>query len=174
MTKPTTARTGKRVWENHPLFKAAKILILIPFILSPFSFLIPVINCATKAQWDDVFLPCLCFCSFSRKNFSQCALDWDFCQDFYGLQRRQTVHFLGIGKTGGSTIKHALKRPSVTREHVIRRHGHRKTVREIPVGEKVIFFLRDLLSRFVSGLYNRLRQGRPKYSLLHVGSMPNG
>ena len=60
-------------------------LILIPFILSPFSFLMPVINCAEKAQRDDIFLPCLCFCSFSRKNFSQCALDWDFCQDFYGL-----------------------------------------------------------------------------------------
>src|SRR5919108_4446855 len=81
----------------------------------------------------------------------------------YAPQTKQTVHFLHIGKTGGTAIKHILKRHSVTRGYVIRRHGHRTTLREVSAGEKVIFFVRDPLSRFISGFYSRLRQGQPRY-----------
>jgi hypothetical protein len=109
-----------------------------------------------------------------EKNFSQCALDWDFCQDFYRLQRRQTVHFLGIGKTGGSTIKHALKRHSVTREHVIRRHGHRKTVREIPSERKLFFSYEISCLVLLVGFIIGYGKGGRNIPLLYVGSMPDG
>ena len=49
-------------------------LILIPFILSPFSFLIPVINCAAKAQRDDVFLPCLLVLFLLKKKIFRSVL----------------------------------------------------------------------------------------------------
>lgn len=39
------------------------------------------------------------------------------------------------------------------------------TLRDIPVGEKVIFGIREPVSRFVSGFNSRLRMGRPKYDI---------
>ncbi|HVN34595.1 MAG TPA: sulfotransferase family 2 domain-containing protein, partial [Casimicrobiaceae bacterium] len=71
------------------------------------------------------------------------------------------LHFLHIGKTGGTAIKHALRPIGPTRNLAL--HGHGTRFSDIPLGEQVFFFLRDPLSRFVSAFYSRQREGRPRY-----------
>ncbi|MGV3580253.1 hypothetical protein [Brevundimonas sp.] len=69
------------------------------------------------------------------------------------------LHFLHIGKTGGSAFVSAIR--SVGADDEIRLHAHDVTMADVPVGEKAIFFLRRPVDRFVSGFYSRFRQGRP-------------
>jgi len=76
---------------------------------------------------------------------------------------RQVIHFLHIGKTGGSAIKSALRRKNKTRQYVIALHSHKFRLRDCPDGEKVIFCVREPLQRFISGFYSRQRQGQPLY-----------
>lgn len=78
------------------------------------------------------------------------------------IQRKRVVHFLHIGKTGGSAINHALEPYPETARYIIKRHNHEITLRDVPRGQGVIFFLRDPLSRFASGFNSRLRRGEPK------------
>ena len=80
----------------------------------------------------------------------------------YHLQGKQFIHMLHIGKTGGTAVKAALQKHPVTRRYVIFPHPHRVRLRDIPEGEQVVFFLRDPITRFVSGFYSRQRQGRPR------------
>jgi hypothetical protein len=76
---------------------------------------------------------------------------------------RQKIHFLHIGKTGGSAVTYVLKKNLSTGRFSILIHSHKTSFRDIPAGEKIIFFLRDPISRFVSGFYSRQRQGQPRY-----------
>jgi hypothetical protein len=76
----------------------------------------------------------------------------------------KNVHLLHIGKTGVTAIKYALKPHLVTPYYVIKLHPHRVKLRDIPRGDYVIFFLRDPITRFVSGFYSRKRQGQPRFS----------
>jgi Sulfotransferase family len=100
------------------------------------------------------------------------------------LLGRQQVHMLHIGKTGGTAIKASLRenadRTRLVRSHAgtiikasywqtsqrrnleFRLYSHGYTLRDVPVGEKLFFFVRDPLARFVSGFYSRLRQGQPR------------
>jgi len=71
------------------------------------------------------------------------------------------LHFLHIGKTGGTAVKHALKAVGTARQ--LRLHGHDVRLADVPPGEQVFFFLREPLSRFVSAFYSRQREGRPRY-----------
>lgn len=79
------------------------------------------------------------------------------------LRGKKFVHFLHIGKTGGSAIKHVLRAYPETPEYAIYLHPHETTLRDIPSGEGVVFFVRDPIEKFVSGFYSRQRQGQPKY-----------
>lgn len=79
------------------------------------------------------------------------------------FQRKQAIHFLHIGKTGGSAIKHVISSYSPRRELAVYLHSHGVRLSDVPNGEKVIFFLRDPATRFVSGFYSRQRQGQPRY-----------
>lgn len=79
------------------------------------------------------------------------------------LRGKHCVHFLHIGKTGGTAIKEALKRTSPGEPFVVFMHPHRVRLRDIPRGEGVFFVVRDPAKRFVSGFYSRKRQGRPRY-----------
>jgi hypothetical protein len=79
------------------------------------------------------------------------------------LRGKKIVHFLHIGKTGGSAIKHVLKNHPATRDYAIYLHPHESKLSDIPQGEGVMFFVRDPIGKFVSGFYSRQRQGRPKY-----------
>lgn len=77
----------------------------------------------------------------------------------------QTVHFLHIAKTGGTAIKAALQ-PSrhlgkvSSPTHTLFLRDHTVHLSGIPVGQKVIFGVRDPAKRFVSGFFSRLRGGK--------------
>jgi hypothetical protein len=72
---------------------------------------------------------------------------------------RAPIHFLHVGKTGGSAIKAAL----APYDNLVRFHDHATRLRDVPEGHQVFFFLRDPVSRFVSSFNSRLRCGRPRY-----------
>jgi hypothetical protein len=78
------------------------------------------------------------------------------------------VHFVHIGKTGGTAIKHAL-RPVFRAEtetalgKVIVHRGHTFKLADVPRGDKAIFCVRDPLSLFVSAFHSRLRKGQPRF-----------
>jgi len=78
---------------------------------------------------------------------------------------KRKIHVLHIGKTGGSAVKDALREYPETRRYEILLHKHHTKLVDIPGGEGTIFFLRDPVSRFVSGFYSRQRQGQPRISI---------
>ena len=70
------------------------------------------------------------------------------------------LHFLHIGKTGGSAVKEAIAgRPGIAL------HEHGARLRDIPQGEPVFFTVREPLARYVSAFNSRLRAGRPRYDV---------
>lgn len=73
------------------------------------------------------------------------------------------IHFLHIGKTGGTALRFALTDVGGTNFGSVKFHNHATKLRDIPRGEKVVFFLRDPIARFVSGFYSRKRKGAPRY-----------
>jgi hypothetical protein len=75
---------------------------------------------------------------------------------------KKTAHFIHIGKTGGTAIKYVMKSYPSTDSYEIFIHNHKTVLRDIPEGEKVFFFLRDPVKRFVSAFYSRKREGRPR------------
>lgn len=79
------------------------------------------------------------------------------------LGGRKTAHFLHIRKTGGTAVKAAFAPHAISGHFGILLHPHDVTLRHIPQKDGVFFFLRDPLSRFVSGFYSRQRQGKPRY-----------
>lgn len=76
---------------------------------------------------------------------------------------REVIHFLHIGKTGGTAVKHALSSHLVENQRVIYLHDHHVTIDLLPKKDRFFFFLREPISRFVSGFYSRKRQGLPRY-----------
>lgn len=80
-----------------------------------------------------------------------------------GADGLRQVHFLHIGKTGGTAIKHALAEASKPPGLDLVLHGHDIALDVIDPGEPVIFSLRDPVSRFVSAFFSRLRCGQPRY-----------
>lgn len=70
-------------------------------------------------------------------------------------------HFLHFGKTGGTALKLALASAG---RGIVQVHPHATTLADVPPGERVFFFVRDPVTRFVSGFYSRQRQGRPRYN----------
>jgi hypothetical protein len=87
-----------------------------------------------------------------------------------------TVHFLHIGKTGGTAIKDALRGARIgyfkaenahkfpqTAYGGIQLHNHRFRLEDVPPGDHVVFFVRDPISRMVSGFQSRLNKGQPRY-----------
>ncbi len=85
---------------------------------------------------------------------------WRAVNRFHG---RRFVHFLHIGKTGGSAVKHALEAHRVTQDYAVILHNHEKTLRDAPSGQFVFFFLRDPVARYVSAFLARQREDRPRY-----------
>ena len=81
---------------------------------------------------------------------------------FYRLRGYKNVHFLHIRKTGGTALKNALKGVKITSKgYVIWLHPHRVSIKHIPKGDLIVFFIRDPISRFVSGFNSRRREGWP-------------
>lgn len=75
------------------------------------------------------------------------------------------MHFLHIGKTGGTAVRTALEPYATAGHYTLVLHGHEQRLRQLAPGEGVVFFLRDPVTRFVSGFNSRLRQGLPRYHL---------
>ena len=79
------------------------------------------------------------------------------------LRGRRVLHFLHIGKTGGTAAKSALRGHEKSGDYEIILHEHEFQLKDVPLGEKVVFFVRDPISRFVSGFYGRQRQDLPRH-----------
>jgi hypothetical protein len=90
-------------------------------------------------------------------------LKWWMQRRAAALSSKPIVHMLHIGKTGGTAIQHALRPHARAGRFAILFHKHDATLQDVPRGEAVVFFLRDPVSRFVSGFNSRLRQGQPRY-----------
>lgn len=91
----------------------------------------------------------------------------DYKLEWNRLRGRKIVHFLHIGKTGGNAIRSALQLEKgrfrlVQPDCLIGMRTHHTRLSDIPEGEKVIFTLRDPLTRFVSGFNGRQRKGGSK------------
>jgi len=71
------------------------------------------------------------------------------------------THLLHIGKTGGNALKHALRPYKTSGSLDIVFHPHSVRLSDVPVGESVLFMLRDPVDRFISGFNSRRRRGRP-------------
>ncbi len=77
--------------------------------------------------------------------------------------KKGTVHYLHIGKTGGTAVKAGLRKYRKKADYLIELHGHQTKLTDVPPGDFAIFFLRDPISRFISGFYSRKRKGQPRY-----------
>ena len=71
------------------------------------------------------------------------------------------LHFLHVGKTGGTAVKHALA--PVAGPLGIALHDHDVRLADLPPGDRAFLFLRDPIDRFVSAFHSRRRQGRPRH-----------
>jgi hypothetical protein len=76
---------------------------------------------------------------------------------------RPPLHVLHIGKTGGTALKHVLSENDAASTYQFLFRGHEAGLADVPAGEKLMFFLRDPLTRFVSAFNGRLREDRPRY-----------
>ena len=90
-------------------------------------------------------------------------LEWGIRSKIALSKGKKRAHFLHINKAAGSALKEALFQRRISRYYVLRLHRHVTTLRDVPVGDKFFFFLRDPLTRFVSGFNHRLNKGKPKY-----------
>jgi len=75
--------------------------------------------------------------------------------------RAPVLHFLHIAKAGGTAIRVAINPHWTTGRYRLQPQPHKFTFREVPLDEKVFFFLRDPIARFVSAFYSRQRKGLP-------------
>ena len=90
------------------------------------------------------------------------------------------IHYVHIGKSGGTALKHAIREagqaaiagtdakfdkevPWDSPLGPVHLHGHGFKLRHVPEGDVAFFSIRDPASRFVSSFYSRLRQGMPRY-----------
>jgi Sulfotransferase family len=87
-----------------------------------------------------------------------------------------TLHFIHVGKTGGTALKRALiksgvayrenwdpERAAETPYGRVVLHRHRFKLQDVPAGDGVFFCVRDPISRYLSGFYSRLNRGEPRY-----------
>lgn len=70
---------------------------------------------------------------------------------------------LHIGKTGGTAVKAALADVRTAGRFDLELHWHWTRLADVPRGERVVFFLRDPVDRFVSGFDNQRRGATPRY-----------
>jgi hypothetical protein len=79
-----------------------------------------------------------------------------------GVTKAVMTTILHIGKTGGSAVKRALRPHAKTHNLILTNHF--VSLPDVPVGEPVVFSVRDPESRFVSAFNSRLRKGRPLHN----------
>ena len=77
------------------------------------------------------------------------------------LTGRTCLHFLHVSKTGGTAFKHALRGNELAPQWRMFLQPHRITLADVPKGHRILFVVRDPVTRFVSSFHSRLRQGLP-------------
>lgn len=90
-------------------------------------------------------------------------LQLKFLIEWHKINGKEIVHFMHIGKTGGTAIKNSLKNKKLTilKNFVIVHEGHGFRLKNLPRDHTLFFFVRDPLDRYVSGFYSRYRMGMP-------------
>ncbi|MGH3988893.1 MAG: sulfotransferase family 2 domain-containing protein [Actinomycetes bacterium] len=76
------------------------------------------------------------------------------------------VHFIHVGKTGGTAIKRTLRRaglPETPFGPVVLHAGHTFRLKDVPADDHALFCIRDPIALFLSAFYSRLRKGQPRY-----------
>jgi hypothetical protein len=71
--------------------------------------------------------------------------------------RERPLHFLHIGKTGGTAVKHALR--AVADSGHLRLHGHDVHLADVRAGRRRLFLPARAALRFVSAFYSRPARG---------------
>jgi hypothetical protein len=87
---------------------------------------------------------------------------------YYKVQGYKIIHFLHIGKTGGTAIKSALLESDkiilnkiiIHERYVFVLHKHNFHLDKVKDGESAFFSVRDPIERFISGFYSRMRRGQ--------------
>ena len=83
----------------------------------------------------------------------------------------RTIHFLHIGKTAGTQIKHLVSQINENGEDCrIEAYGHHVILANLPPACDYFFSIRQPETRFRSAFYSRKRKGRPR---LNVEWSPN-
>lgn len=78
----------------------------------------------------------------------------------------RTIHYLHIGKTAGTQIKHVIDQINAAgQELIIKGHGHGVRLADLPRGAAYFFSVRRPESRFKSAFYSRKRKGLPRYNV---------
>ena len=80
------------------------------------------------------------------------------------LRGVERLHYIHIGKTGGTALKAALRAVDEPRRRFLL-HQHQVSLDDIRIGEPCLFFVRDPISRFTSGFLSRQRQGKPRHNV---------
>src|SRR3984893_10849386 len=97
-----------------------------------------------------------------------------FRQEETTMAGPSAIGFIHIGKTGGTALKYMLNRHiQKTRCSGLQLFKHDMTFPRLCVEHptsQALFFVRDPVSRFVSGFNSRLRQGLPRF---HVPWRPS-
>lgn len=77
------------------------------------------------------------------------------------VQIQPKVHYLHIGKTAGNQIKHVCNEIEAANPEVIfKLWSHGQELHKIPPSDKYFFSIRNPITRFRAGFYERKRQGR--------------
>jgi len=101
----------------------------------------------------------------ATKNFNHPSDNLKKYRDIAHQKNKQIIHFIHIGKTGGTAIKHAMginRKSYENEQHIIIGHRHAITLKDVNIGEKFFFIVRDPIDRFISAFYSRKRKGMPR------------
>ena len=84
-------------------------------------------------------------------------------RDHYPAGRR-IIHYLHIGKTGGSAVKHALREQNAVDQgsYFFVLHEHEAQLRDLPAGDPYVFAVCDPLERFCSVFFSRKPKDQPR------------
>jgi len=74
--------------------------------------------------------------------------------------QEEKYDFLHIGKTGGNFFRNIVRKIDKKDKKIIIR-GHNNSILNDEIKNRVIFFVRNPTTRFISGFISRLRKGRP-------------
>lgn len=78
------------------------------------------------------------------------------------LRGREVIHFMHVGKTGGTALKSVLKRANAAGPVQFILHPHFVGSDAAGPQDRILVVLRDPVARFVSGFYSRKRKGQPR------------